>query len=176
MASRSILIGTLAACVLAVGCFAAGSATVGGAQTAQVSTQLKAAQAVADEFRVNQIEVVSHRALATKDPDLMMTIFTDDAVMTTATGEIYTGKASIRTFWTTVAPAMKPENHWAPLIPAYKSKVSLSGDTAQLTYECHMVEIGTNQIKAQHRVEVTAVRSGLSWLARTMKSTNIQLS
>lgn len=106
----------------------------------------------------------------------MMTIFTDDAVMTTATGQTYTGKASIRTSWTTVAPAMKPENHWAALVPAYRSKVSLSGNTAKFTFECHLVEIGTNQMKVQHRVEVTAIRSGVSWLARTLKSTNIQLS
>lgn len=70
MARRSLLIGALAASILAVGCFTAGGAAVGGAETAQVSTQLKAAQATADEFRVNQIEVVFHRAIATKDPDL----------------------------------------------------------------------------------------------------------
>jgi hypothetical protein len=196
MATRWLLLGALTLCVLSVGCFSAGT-MVGRGEVVGVTAQLNDSRAAAssdqrqlalataqlnnqrsviDEYEVKQIEVTFHRALATKSVDLMMSIFADDAVMTTPNGDMYVGVAAIRVFFATKSAAMQPQNHWAALVPAYKVTTSITGNAGTLTFECHLVDIATNQIKLQHQVDMTVVRSGSQWLVTTMKSTATHLS
>jgi len=196
MATRWLLLGTLALCVLSVGCFSAGTMVGRGEmigataqlndsraaassdqrQLAIATAQLNDQRSMMDEYEVKQIEVTFHRALATKSVDLMMSIFADGAVMTTPSGVEYVGTAAIRVFFATQSAAMQPQNHWAALVPAYKVTASITGNTGTLTFECHLVDIATNQIKLQHRIDMTVERSGTQWLVTTMKSTAIHLS
>jgi ketosteroid isomerase-like protein len=196
MTKRWLLLGALPLSLLCVGCFSAG-AMVAGQQTIGVTTQLSvtrsavsnderqlalitsqlnAQRPLVDEYEVKQIEVEYHQALATKDLDLMMSIFDDHAVLTGPTGTVYTGAAAIRTFYATQAPAMQPQNHWAALVPSYKMKTSIAGDTAALTFECHMVDVATGRIMVDHQIDITAAREGSKWLVTNMKATAIQLS
>jgi len=196
MAGRWLLLGALMLCLLSIGCFSAG-AMVGGArvvvvttqlndsraadlnvqkQLAHVTTQLSDEQSIVDEFSVKQIEVIFHKALATKDLDLMMSIFADNAVLTDPNGATYQGAAAIRVFYATKAAAMQPQNHWAALVPAYKVSVSINGDVATLRFECHLVDIATSRMMLEHQVDMTVVRTGSRWLVMTMKATAIKLS
>ena len=196
MARRWLLLGALPLCLLCVGCFSAGAMVAGQQaigvttqlnvtrsavsnderQLALISAQLNAQRPLVDEYEVKQIEVQYHQALATKDLDLMMSIFDDRAVLTGPTGTVFTGAAAIRTFYATQAPAMQPQNHWAALVPAYKEKTSIAGDTAALTFECHLVDIATGRIMVEHQIDMTVAREGSKWLVITMKATPIQLS
>jgi hypothetical protein len=196
MAKRWFLLGALPLSLLCVGCFSVG-AMVGDQQAIGVTTQLNvtrsavskdqrqltlitaqlnAQRPLVDEYEVKQIEVEYHQALATKDLDLIMSIFDAHAVLTGPTGTVYTGAAAIRTFYATQAPAMQPQNHWAALVPAYKEKTSITGDTGTLEFECHLVDIATGRIMVEHQVDMTVVREGFRWMVTTMKATPIQLS
>ncbi|HYM97157.1 MAG TPA: nuclear transport factor 2 family protein [Candidatus Sulfotelmatobacter sp.] len=196
MARRWLLLGALLLCVLSVGCFSAGTLVAGKEavgvtaqlndsratlskdqqQLAIVTTQLNAERPMVDEYQVKQIEVTFHMALATKNLDLMMSIFDPNAVMTTPAGDVYRGAAAIRTFYATKSVAMQVQNHWAALVPAYRIKASIAEDTASLTFECHLVDIATSRMMLEHRIDMTATRRGSSWLVMTMKSTAITLS
>jgi len=196
MKTRWLYVGGLLIALSLVGCYSLGT-MVGEGQMAVVTTQLNdshatvakdqgqivsftnqlnSEQPILDRYQILHIEVAFHQALATKDLDLMMSIFTDNAVMTTPTGVVYTGKAEIRTFYATKSVAMQPQNHWAALVPAYKIKVSLNGNAGQLTFECHLVDIATTQMKLEHQIDMTVVRQGSTWLVSTMKSTAIKLT
>lgn len=196
MSRRWLLPGALMVFLLSAGCFSAGTmlgreqvvATTAQLNDARavdvkdqnqlhtVTAQLNTAQPIVEEYYVKQVEVTFHQALATRDVDLMMSIFTDDAVMTAPNGNVYSGKPAIRTFYATQAPAMQPQNHWAALVPAYKVQATVTGVTATLTFECHLVDIATNQMKLHHQVDMTLERQGFQWMVKTMKSTAIQLT
>ena len=196
MTKRWLLLGALPLSLLCVGCFSVGAMVAGQQaigvttqlnvtrsavsndqrQLALITAQLNAQRPLVDEYEVKQIEVEYHQALATKDLNLMMSIFDDRAVLTGPTGTVYTGAAEIRTFYATQAPAMQPQNHWAALVPSYKMKTSIAGDTAVLTFECHMVDIATSRIMVDHQIDMTVAREGSKWLVTTMKATAIQLS
>jgi hypothetical protein len=71
---------------------------------------------------------------------------------------------------------MQPQNHWAALVPNYRLQASVNGNTARLTFECHMVDIATNKMMVHHRIDMTLSRLGVQWLVTTMKATAIQLT
>jgi ketosteroid isomerase-like protein len=196
MSRRWLLPGALVLVLVSAGCFSVGTmlgreqvvATTAQLNDARaidvndqkqlhtVTAELNSAQPIVDVYYVKQVEVTFHQALATKDVDLMMSIFADNAVMTAPNGDVYRGKPAIRTFYATQAPAMQPQNHWAALVPAYKIGASINGVTATLTFECHLVDIATNQMKVHHQVDMTLERQGVQWMVKTMKSTAIQLT
>ena len=189
MSRRWLIPGALLVCLFSVGCFSVGTmygregvvatTTQLNDSRAQLNTakaQLNSAEPIVDVYGVEQVEVIYHRALVAKDINLMMSIFSDDAVLTAPDGTAYSGKAAIQSFYATKAPAMQPQNHWAALLPSYRVQTSVNGDTATLTFECHMVDIATNQMKLHHRIDMTLSRQGFQWLVKTMKATAIQLT
>jgi len=189
MNGRWLLPGALLLGLFSVGCFSVGTMYDGEqvvatttklnssqAQLNTVKAQLNAANSIVDVAGVKQVEVSYHAALVTKDINLMMSIFADDSVLTAPDGTVYSGKAAIRTFFATKATAMQPQNHWAALVPNYRLQASVIGNTATLTFECHMVDIATNQMMVHHRIDMTLSRHGSQWLVTTMKATAIHLT
>lgn len=189
MSRRWLIPGVLLLCLFSVGCFSVGTMygkeEVVGTTTQQndsrtqlntVRAQLNGADAIVDVADVKQVESTYHLALATKDLNLMMSIFSDDAVLTAPDGTVYNGKAAIRTFYATKAPAMQPQNHWAAFVLSYRMQASVTGDAATFTFECHMVDIATNRMMVHHRIDMTLNRQGFQWLVKTMKATAIQLT
>ena|SRR5271170_2388137 len=58
----------------------------------------------ADDFmQIHQIEIVFHQAGTTKNLDLMLSLFTDDATITSQ-GKTYAGKEQIRSYWQAAGP------------------------------------------------------------------------
>jgi hypothetical protein len=142
--------------LLALGAVACGPAASTGSPAPDLQVQ-------ADLYAISQLEVVFHRASATKDIDLMMTVWADNATSTFG-DQTYTGKDAIRNFYLTKAGSFKPENNWISETPAYKLRATVDGDTGTLYFECHFVDVDTRQIVAVVAQDTTVARINGRWV------------
>src|SRR3954469_10133703 len=83
-------------------------------------------QQQADYYAIDQIEKTWHRAASTQNVDLMMTLWAPDATFNIATKTLR-GTAQIRAFFTQAGPFL-PGHHWVSDTPAYKIRITASGD------------------------------------------------
>ena len=71
----------------------------------------------AQEFMdFHQVEIAFHQAGSTKNLDLMLSLFTDDAVIMSG-GKTYSGKDQIKAFWQAAGP-FQPQNQWVHFLRA----------------------------------------------------------
>jgi ketosteroid isomerase-like protein len=98
----------------------------------------------ADLYDIEQIEVTWHRAASSKDVDLMMSLWADNATFLVGTNT-YTGKSEIRAFVAKAAP-FQPKNVWVSETPAYKVKATVNGDVGTLYFQCHYVDPKTRRV------------------------------
>ena len=129
--------GALAATLAA--CSSAGSSA--GSSASPASDQ----QHQADLYGIEQIEVNWHKASSTKDLDLMMSQWADNATFTIGT-QTYTGKDQIRNFFVSTAAPFKAGNTWVSDTPAYKIVATVDGDKGTLYFECHYVDPKTGKV------------------------------
>lgn len=122
-------------------------------------------QKQADLYAIDQIEVTWHKASSTKDVDLMMTLWADDATFTTAT-TTYTGKAAIRDFFATQAAPFKPENNWVSDTPEYKLRATVDGDKGTLYFECDYVDIATKKVVVVVSADQQVARINGVWVIK----------
>jgi hypothetical protein len=80
-----------------------------------------------DFMQVHKIEITFHQAGTTKNLDLMMSLFTDDATITSG-GKTYSGKEQIKAFWQAAA-TFQPQNQWVAYTPAFRIKYEVNGNT-----------------------------------------------
>ncbi len=123
---------------------------------------------LSDLMQIHQVEIDFHKAGSTKDLNLMLSLFTDNATLTAA-GNTYTGKDQIRTYWTHAGPFL-PQNHWAGYTPAYKIRIGVDGDRATLYFECLWVDVKTGQVKVHSYSDDVLARTGGKWLIKEMKA------
>lgn len=121
----------------------------------------------ADAMALHQIEIDFHKAGTTKDLDLMMSLFADDATISSG-GKTYTGREQIRDYWSHAGPFL-PQNHWAGYTAAYKIRIGVEGDRGTLYFECLWVDVATGQVKAHTYSNVVAVRASGKWLIKELK-------
>src|SRR5205823_10171436 len=138
------------------------------------STQ-QALQKQADTYAIQQIEVNWHKASSTKDIDLMMSLWADDATFTVG-ATTYTGKDQIRNFFSTTAAPFKPENHWVSDTPEYKLRVTVDGDTGTLYFECHYVDAKTKKVVAVVGADQDVAKINGHWLITHLVSASPALS
>ena len=115
---------------------------------AMVSTMLtfclaNGATANADEnaedfMQIHKIEITFHEAGTTKNLDLMLSLFADDARITSG-GKTYSGKEQVRSYWQS-AGVFQPQNQWVAYRPAFRIKYDVNGDGAHLYFECLYVD------------------------------------
>jgi ketosteroid isomerase-like protein len=138
-----------------------------GALTACSSGQNSAAQLAlqktADTYAIEQLEVKWHEASSTKNVDLMMTIWADDATLTIGSKTL-TGHDQIRDFFANSAAPFKPENHWVSETPAYKIRVTVDGDKGTLYFECHYVDAITGKVAAIVSADQDVARINGRWV------------
>lgn len=132
-------------------------------------TGAAAAPSPADAMALHQVEISFHQAATNKDVDAIVALFADDATLTSG-GKTYSGKAGVRTYFSSVAAPFKPQNHWVAYTPAFRIKTDVSGDKATLYFECLYVDADTKQIAAHTFSDDTLVRSKGKWLIETMKA------
>jgi uncharacterized protein (TIGR02246 family) len=148
--------GGLLAGLLLVGSIAACSSS--GAAASPASD----VQKQADLYAINQIEVKWHQAASTKDLDLMMSLWADNATFTTAS-QTYSGKDQIRQFFSAAAP-FKPENKWVSDTPAYKSRTTVDGDKGTLYFQCDYIDVDTKEVKIVVSADQEVARVNGKWL------------
>ncbi len=164
-ALRAALIG-LALAGSVVGC-----GTIGGA--APSAPAAAGTQKQADLYAINQIEVNWHKAASTKDLDLMMSLWADNATFTTAS-KTYSGKDQIRQFFTGAAP-FKPENNWVSDTPAYMSRTTVDGDKGTLYFQCDYIDVVTKKVQVTVSADQQVARVNGTWLITSAVSATPKL-
>jgi ketosteroid isomerase-like protein len=109
------------------------------------STTAQESRRQADLYAIDQIEKTWHRATSRQDVDLMMTLWAPNATITLGPGQTLTGKKQIRRFWRD-SEVFQPKNHWLSETPAYKIRMTVSGDRGTLYFECHYVDPKTGKV------------------------------
>ena len=123
----------------------------------------------ADDFmQIHNIEIVFHQAGTTKNLDLMMSLFADDATITSG-GKTYRGKDQIKAFWQ-AAGTFQPQNRWVAYTPAFRIKYSVEGNNAHLYFECLYVDKTANKVAAHTNSDDTLIRVNGKWLIKDMKA------
>jgi ketosteroid isomerase-like protein len=145
---RALLMGL----TLSMSLMACGSGT-------EAASQL-ALQKTSDVAAIDQLEVSFHRAASTHDLNLMMSLWSDDAVLT-AGQQTLTGKVQIRQFMAQSGPF---NNNWISDTPAYKMRIAVDGDRGTLYFECHYADVATRQLKSLAAADTKVARIGGHWL------------
>src|SRR5437016_9133430 len=122
-----------------------------------------ALQKRADVLAIQQIEVNWHKASSTKNIDLMMSLWADNATFT-AGSKTYTGKDQIRRFFVNDAAPFQAGNDWVSETPAFKSKVTVDGDSGTLYFECVYLDVHTQKVTAIVSADQNVERVGGQWL------------
>lgn len=122
-----------------------------------------------DFMELHRVEIVFHTAASTKNLDMMMSLFADDARLT-AGGKTYAGKEQVRGYFATVAGSFQPQNQWVAYTPAQRIHFEVNGDRAHLYFECLYVDAKTKEIKAHTFSDDNLARSGAKWLITEMKA------
>jgi ketosteroid isomerase-like protein len=119
-----------------------------------------------DFMLIHKVEIAFHEAGTTKNLNLMLGLFTDDAVIN-AGGKTYTGKDQIKSFWQ-AAGTFQPQNQWVAYTPAFRIRYTVDGDRAHLYFECLYVDKAANKIAAHTNSEDQLVRVNGRWLIKEM--------
>lgn len=125
----------------------------------------------ADFMQIHMIEITFHQAGTTKNLDLMLSLFADDATITSG-GKTYRGKQEIRRYWQ-AAPPFQPQNQWVAYTPAFRIKYSVQGDSGRLYFECLYVDKAAGKIAAHTNSDDTLVRTNGKWLIKDMKAAKV---
>ncbi len=139
------------------------------------TSQSAALQKEADTYAIDQIEVNWHRASSTKNVNLMMSLWADDATATLG-GTTYIGKGQIRNFFVTKSAPFQPQNHWVSDTPAYKIRVTVNGDKGTLYFECHYVDANTHKVVAVVSADQDVARINGRWLITKLVSATPELT
>jgi uncharacterized protein (TIGR02246 family) len=124
-----------------------------------------------DFMGIHKIEIIFHEAGTTKNLDLMLSLFADDATLT-AGGKTYKGKDEIRSYWQAAGP-FQPQNPWVAYTPAFRIKYAVEGYKAHLHFECLYVDKAKNNIAAHTNSDGTLVRVNGRWLIKDMKASSV---
>jgi hypothetical protein len=121
-----------------------------------------------DFMDFHKIEITFHEAATTKNLDLMLSLFANDATLISG-GKTYTGKDQVTSYWQAAGP-FQPQNQWVAYTPAFRIKYTVEGDAAHLYFECLYVDKTANKIAAHTNSNDTLVRVNGKWLIKEMKA------
>jgi uncharacterized protein (TIGR02246 family) len=141
-------------------------AALGGCGGSEDSAGASEAKRAADDYQITQMVTKWHEAVSTKNVDLALSLFTDDAMLTAA-GKSVSGKEIGGFLRTQVAP-FKPENYWTSLTHAPNIRHTLSGDRGTLYFECHYFDIGTRQLANSVSGDTRLVQRDGEWRFTSM--------
>jgi ketosteroid isomerase-like protein len=160
--TKAVVIAVLAGLVLAVSAYGAGSS--GPSSTIQKQAAL---------YQIDQIEQTWHKAASTKNLDLFMSLWAQNATATVA-GKTVTGKAAIRALFAKAGP-FQPQNHWVSDTPAYKIRTTVNGDRGTLYFECHYIDVDTQKVAAVVGAEQEVQKLNGRWLITNMAASTVTL-
>lgn len=122
-----------------------------------------------DFMQMHLIESAWHQAATTKNVDLIMSLFADDATFL-AHGKTIKGKVQLRQFWQH-SDAFQPQSQLVGYTPSFRLKYDLEGDKGHLYFECLYVDSGTNKIVSHVGVTADLTRENGHWLIADAKAT-----
>ncbi len=93
----------------------------------------------------------------------MVSLFAPNATGTFGPGQTVTGREQIRQVWLK-SKAWRPGTHWLSDHPAYKLKVTISGDRGTLHFECHFIDVETGEVAAVTAGNLDVARIDGRWL------------
>jgi len=128
----------------------------------------------ADKFAITELQTRFHEANSTKNLELLMSLFADDAVFTSG-GHTFTGKDQIRNFYVTKAGPFRPENNWTSLHPAFKVRITAAEDRGTVHFECHYVDVATQEFKSSVGADGKVARIDGKWLFTSLLASNASL-
>ena len=131
-------------------------------------------QQQADYWAIDQIERTWHRAASTKNVNLMMSLWANDATFNIGTKTL-NGASEIRKFFETAGPFL-PANHWVSDTPAYKIRITVSGDKGTLYFECHYVDTKSDKVVAAVGADQNVQRINGKWLITSAAGATPKLS
>ena len=146
---------------------------IGALAALSLATAARAAdEESADDFmQLHKVEIAFHEAGTTKNLDLMLSLFADDAVLT-AGGKTYAGKEQVKHYWEAAGP-FQPQNQWAGYTPAFRIRYEVQGDRAHLYFECLWVDTKAGKIAAHTNSDDALARVGGRWLIKEMKAATV---
>ncbi len=127
------------------------------------STSDQDAQRQADLYAIGEIQKKFHKALSTKDIDLMMSVWAPNATMTVGSGVTYAGTKMIRENWLNSTP-FKPTTRWLSESPVYKTLATANGDRGTLFFECHMIDTKTHEAVVLSGADTQVAKIDGQWL------------
>jgi ketosteroid isomerase-like protein len=158
-----VLCGALAALVV--------SLTACGTSQAS-STSEQDAKENADLWEIDQLEKKFHEATTTHDIDLMMSLYAPDATLVFASNTAV-GKSEIKDFWLNRSLSFKKT--WISETPAYKVRITVSGDRGTLYFECHYVDLKTEKVESVTAADADVARVDGRWLITNLSGASATL-
>ena len=145
---------------LALGALAAALAA---GSMATASAESHQSGSAADVLAIHELQATFHEAKSTKNLDLMMSLWADDSVLVLG-GTTYTGRDQVRNAFVTKVGAFQPQNTWVSDAPSYKTQVAVHDKHATMYFECHDIDVVTQQVKALIAANVDLVKHHGHWL------------
>jgi ketosteroid isomerase-like protein len=137
----------------------------GGSTTDSSGNQARRFQ---DMWEIDKIEKDFHQATTEKDIESMMSLFAPNATMTIGQGATASGLDEIRSFWLDESQTFQEQNNWVSDHPAYKLEITVNGDRGTLHFECHYVDIATNEVVSTTTADFDVARIDGAWLITNM--------
>jgi len=116
-----------------------------------------------DFMDLHQVEITFHTAASTKNVDMMMSLFADDATLS-AGGRSWVGKDQVRSYFTNVAGSFQPQNVWVAYTPAHRIKFNVNGNRATLYFECLYVDPDTDAVVVKRALFGTVKKVNGDWM------------
>ena len=125
-------------------------------------------QQKADMWEIDQIEKNFHKATTLKDLDLLMSLWAPHATLSIGSELTASGKGEIRRMWLEEGTAFQPGTHLISDHPAYKVRITVSGDRGTLHFECHYVDAATGEVVLTTEADMDVARIDGQWLITNM--------
>jgi ketosteroid isomerase-like protein len=119
----------------------------------------------ADQWEIQEIEKDFHESLSKKDIDMMMRVWAPNATLTA--GVTAVGKKEIRQFWLKNT-AFLPETRWVSDTPAYKIRMTVNGDKGTVSFECHFLDVNSENVVVTTAADMEVARINGRWLVTSL--------
>jgi hypothetical protein len=139
------------------------------------SEDLQQLQLKADKWEIDAIEKNFHKATTLQNIDLMMSLYSPNATLTIGSVTA-AGKEEIRRMWLEEGTAFQPGTHLISDHPAYKVKITVSGDRGTLHFECHYVDVETGEMVLVTAADADVARIDGQWLITNLAGGSTELT
>ncbi|MEX2138165.1 MAG: nuclear transport factor 2 family protein [Pirellulales bacterium] len=95
--------------------------------------------------------------------DFIATLWAPDATLTVG-GSTLEGRDGVLDWFDNVAPPLQNNRNWASLSPAYKTELDPDGKTADIYFECILVDPATNMVMGKTAFGGTAKKVHGDWV------------